>query len=92
MNNKRKLYLIQFEDCYEVWLAKSKDSLIEKYQSISRWLVGFDCEKDITECKEITLQDVISMMDGDVDTLMTESIYNILLKQNEDALFFTNFI
>lgn len=92
MSNKRKLFLIQFTDCYEVWLAKSKDSLIEKYQNTSKLLTGLDFEEDRTECKEISLEDIFSIMDGDVDMPMIKSEYNRLIELDEDALFFTNFI
>ena len=92
MNNKRKLFLIQFTDCYEVWLAKSKDSLIEKYQNTSKLLTGLDFEEDSVECKEISLEGIFRIMDGDVDMSMIESDYNRLVELDEDVLFFTNFI
>ena len=94
MNTNRKLFLIQFDDCFEIWLAQSKETLIKEYQKTSRLITGLDFDDKSIICNEILLKDIVTVMgvDDGMSIIEVEREYDRLSGLDKDTLLFTNFI
>ena len=90
MNNKRKIFLIDFGSDYEVWLSTSKEQLIKNYKDVT----GVDIYEEEGTVDEIPLEgikDRFKFVDGVTQELL-EDEYKNLQKLDEDVMFFTNML
>lgn len=90
MNNKRKIFVINFGGDYEVWLSTSREKVIKSYTDMT----GIDIFEEDGTVDEIPLEGIINRFkfaDG-VTQEFLEDEYKNLQKLDEDVMFFTNML
>ena len=90
MNNKRKLFIINWGGDYEIWLSHSKESAAQSYFNQTGYKV---CDEECT-VSEITLEEILSnlKMADDVTLSTLQDELDVVMKMDEDVMFITNML